>query len=138
MQPMTDARLVLTPKSELTEAQNAVIDARLAAPEHAWDSGPPNVWDSRQSPTLYAFFRKEDGAFVGLAEASGPSYFVSAGWWIDSKFRGQGYGGELVDLLAAHLKANGFTGVGRFPITTFQGAHDAASIAMAERFKAHF
>lgn len=128
----------MLPKTDLSAAQTAVIEERIAAPEHAHDQGPLRVWNTYQPSTLYAFFRKEDGAPVGVAEASGPSYLVSAGWWIDAKFRGQGYGGELVDLLAAHLKAKGFTGVGRFPITTFQGAHDAASIAMAERFKRHF
>ncbi len=131
-------RLVLIPKSELTEAQNRLVEARLAAPEHAHDASPKSVWNVYQPSTLYAFFREEDSALVGVAEASGPLHAVSAGWWIDSKFRGQKHGNELVDLLASHLKARGFTGVGRFPITGRERAHQEASIAMAARFKAHF
>lgn len=138
MQPMTDQRLVLIPKPDLSDAQLRLVDARLAAPEHAHDLGPPTVWNTYQPSTLYAFFHREDGAPAGLVEASGPSRAISPGWWIDSKYRECGYGRELVDLLAAHLKSKGVTGVGRIPITTFQGAYDDASTAMAKRFKAHF
>ena len=138
VQPMTARRLLLMPKPELSDAQNRLINARLAAPEHAHDEGPPRVWNTYQASTLYAFFREEDGALVGLVEASGPSRAISPGWWIDSKYRGCGYWRELIDLLAEHLKSKGVTGVGRIPITTYQGAHDDASIAMAKHFKAHF
>jgi RimJ/RimL family protein N-acetyltransferase len=138
---MTDPRLVLIPKPELSDAQIRLIDARVAAPEHQHDGGPLGSWRqfsaSNQLATLYAFLRKEDGVPIGIVEASGLPITTPA-WWIDSKFRGRGYWRELVDLLAAHLKSKGVTGVGRMPIITYQGAHDEASIAMAKRFKAHF
>lgn len=135
-------RLVIIPKPELSDAQNRLIDARLAAPEHAHDEGPPRVWNlyaaPNQAATLYAFFHREDGAPVGVVEASGPSRAINPGWWIDSKYRGQKYGNELVDLLAEHLKSKGVTGVGHIAVTTYQGAHDEASFALKRRFKAHF
>lgn len=138
---MARTRLVLIPKPDLSEAQISLIDARLAAPEHEHDEGPPGVWRRFEAPnqvaTLYAFFHKTDGVPVGIAESSGMP-ITTAGWWIDAQFRGQGYGNELVDLLAEHRKSMGVTGVGRMPITTHHGAHAEASSAMAKRFKAHF
>ncbi len=135
---MSQNRLVIIPKSELSDAQNHLVNKRLAAPEHERDEGPPGVWNTYQAATLYAFFHEQDGAPVGIAEASGPPYLTTPAWWIDSKYRGQNYGSELVDLLAEHLKSKGVTSVGRIPITTYQGVYNDASGAMAERFKAHF
>lgn len=138
---MSDPRLVLIPKPGLSAAQIRAVDDRIDAPEHANDQGPLDAWRRFSAPnqvaTLYAFFHKKDGVPVAVVEASGMPVATPA-WWIDSKFRRRGYWRELVDLLAEHLKSKGVTGVGRIPITTYQGAHDEASIAMAKRFKAHF
>ena len=73
---------------------------------------------------------------VAIAEASG--HPASPGWWIDSKYRGQGLGNELVDLLAEHLKAEGVTNIGRIPIDTHLGSYNTASSKLVQRLRRHF
>ena len=87
---------------------------------------------------LYAFVHIDSDEVVGISEASGPPDGTVAGWWIDSRFRGKGYGAELVDLLAAHLKAKGVRGIGLIPIDTYRGEYHEQSSRLARRFKAHF
>ncbi|MFN0317648.1 MAG: GNAT family N-acetyltransferase [Burkholderiales bacterium] len=129
-------RLDIITKQQLTERQALHLNERLAAPEHANDSGPCRVWSTYQF-ALYAFIHKETGLPIAIAEASGRPVAVP-GWWIDSKFRGMGYGNELVDLLAAKLKSEGVTGIGRILIDTYNGHYNAQSSRLAKRIRAHF
>lgn len=129
--------VVIVPKSQLSTSQAKWIGDRLAAPEHADDSGPPKVWNAYQHG-LYAVIESESNKPVGLVEASGAKECVSPGWWLDSSFRGKGYGSKLVDALAVYLKAEGYTGVGRITIQTKGAIYDQASRALAKRFRAHF
>jgi RimJ/RimL family protein N-acetyltransferase len=94
------------------------------------------VWHTYQC-ALYAFIEKDTGLPIAIAEASGRPVAVP-GWWIDTQFRGMGYGNELVDLLAARLKAEGVTGIGRIPIDTHRGNYNEQSTRLAERIRAHF
>jgi GNAT superfamily N-acetyltransferase len=112
------------------------VDRWLSAPEHANDGGPPRVWNTYSSG-LFAFIDPDSGTPVGIAEASGYP-IVSPGWWIDSLFRGKGYGSELVDVLASYLKAQGCTQVGRISIQTHLGKFDEQSSRLAQRFRSHF
>lgn len=123
-------------KQELTEHQAQHLVERLSAPEHANDSGPCRVWNTYQSG-LYAFIHKDTGLPIAISEASGRPIAVP-GWWIDSNFRNKGFGNELVDLLAARLKAEGVTGVGRIPIDTHNGEYHEQSMRLARRMRAHF
>ena len=64
---------------------------------------------------------------VGLVEASGPKDAVNPGWWIDSKYRGQGIGGILATELAIYLRELGYYDVENISIQTYQGTYDQAS-----------
>ena len=63
---------------------------------------------------------------------------VKPGWWVDSAYRGQGYGGEVVDLLAATLKARGVTRIGWILIATHKREYDAQSGKLVRRLRRHF
>ena len=129
-------RLTIILKSELSEVQARHLSGRLAAPEHQHDNGPAQVWHIYQAG-LYAFIHKVSMLPIAIAEASGcPS--VSPGWWIDSTFRRQGYGNELVDLLAEYLKAQGVTSVRPILIDPYQNVYDEQSAKLAKRFRTHF
>ena len=123
-------------KTALSAAQLKLIAERLSLPEHKNDLGPSKVW-SVYSSGLFAYFEATSGRLVALVEASG-SNNVQPGWWIDSAFRGQGYGGKVVDLLAEHLKARGVTSIGSMAITTHQQQFDQQSSKLAQRLRRHF
>ena len=128
-------RLAIVSKSQLTEGQSQYLSGRLVAPEHANDNGAIRAWSSRQG--LYAFICKQTNVPVGIAEASGGP-IRSPGWWIDSQFRGQGFGYELIDLLAEQLKSEGVTAIGPITIDTYLGLHHEASSKLAQRLRRHF
>ena len=129
--------LSIVAKHDLSAEQVAHIESRLLAPEHVSDAGPPRVWHIYQHG-LYAVVLQPSNMPIGLVEASGDKDCVSPGWWLDKNFRGKGYGSKLVDALADHLKAQGFTGAGRIEIQTTNHAYDAASKELAKRFQKHF
>ena len=129
-------RLDIVLKAKLTERQAHHLNERLLAPEHRNDSGPCRVWNTYQF-SLYAFVEKETTLSIGIAEASGRP-IATAGWWIDSKYRGKGYGNELVDLLAAQLKSEGVTGIDKIPIDTHLGTYHKQSSRLAQRIRRHF
>ena len=60
------------------------------------------------SQWLYAVMEVSTGTIIGLVEASGPKNGVNPGWWIDSSYRGKGYGKALVCALATYLKDQGY------------------------------
>lgn len=126
-------RLFLKPKPELTLQQQQSVIARLSAPAHEKDNGPIRVWNT-YSHGLYAFFRILDREFIGIAESSGTP-LTTAGWWIDSRFRGEGYGNDLVDLLADTRRSEGVSGVTNSPIDSHLGQYAAASGRLMERFR---
>ena len=130
-------RLVIVLKSQLLKDQMFHLERRLAEPAHANDRGPISGWHLYQMG-LYAFIHQESNLPIAIASASGPTFAVVPAWWVDSKCRNQGYGSELVDLLAAQLKQEGYTGVGKIVIDTYRGDYLDASTKLAERFKAHF
>ncbi len=123
-------------KTGLSPSQLKLVEDRLSLPDHRDDLGPPKIWNHYPSG-LFAFFEATSGQLVALVEASGFND-VKPGWWIDSSFRGQGYGGKVVDLLAEHLKARGVTRIGSMAITTHQQIFDKQSIKLAERLRRHF
>ena len=122
-------RLRLLPKIQLSPDQLQYLDKRLAAPEHCNDRGPIQIWHTYQS-FLYAFVHNDLNVPIAISEASGrPS--ATPGWWIDHKFRGQGYGNELVDLLAVYLASDGVTKIGLIPIDTYNGQYHEQSCNLA-------
>lgn len=128
--------LTMIEKSALTPAQQRLVETRLDLPEHEHDMGPPKVWKDFHSGML-AYFQGTSGRLVALVEASGDDY-VQPGWWIDTDFRSKGYGNQVIDMLADHLKSRGVKHIGPMAITTFQGQHDAASSRLAQRLRKHF
>ena len=59
-------------------------------------------------------------------------------WWVDSAFRGQGYGADVIDLLATELKARGVKRIGRITIATHKGEFDTQSARLVRRLRDHF
>lgn len=132
-------RVAIVPAAALSAAQHAALDARVAAPEHAHDRGACLFWNRESAlPKLFVAVLADTGAAIGIAHVDGPLHHVHPAWWLDSAWRGQGVGTEMVDALASLLKAGGYTGVGRITIDSFRGEHDAASAALARRLAAHF
>ena len=129
-------RLVIVPKKELSDEQRRYLEERLAAPEHRNDKGPPQVWNKYQD-FLYAFVHKELTLPIAIAEASGRP-LASPGWWVDSKFRGRGYGNEVVDLLAEFLKTDGVTDIGAIQIESYCNEYDEQSTRLARRIRSRF
>lgn len=128
--------LVMLEKEALSAAQQAMIKERLALPVHLDDEGPSRVWHT-ESPNLYAFFQIASGRLVALVTASGVEE-ARPGWWVDSEFRGRGYGAQVVDLLAERLKARGVTRIGWILIATRQQRYDQQSGKMVRRLRRHF
>lgn len=123
-------------KAALSSAQSKLIQERLSLPEHRNDLGPPQVWATYVSG-LFALFEETSGRLVALVEASGLND-VKPGWWIDSAFRGRGYGKKVIDILAQHLKARGVTRIGPMAITTYQQQYDKQSSKLAQRLRSYF
>ncbi|MCF6254989.1 MAG: GNAT family N-acetyltransferase [Gammaproteobacteria bacterium] len=123
-------------KSVLSPAQSKLIQERLSLSEHRNDLGPPQVWAAYESG-LFALFEETSGRLVALVEASGLND-VQPGWWIDSAFRGRGYGKKVIDILAQHLKARGVTRIGPIAITTHQQQYDKQSSKLAQRLRSYF
>jgi RimJ/RimL family protein N-acetyltransferase len=130
------ARLVIVPKNELSAEQSRYLEQRLAAPEHRNDRGPPQVWSKRRQH-LYAFVHKESNLPIAIADAPGRP-LASPSWWVDSKYRGQGYGNEVVDLLADSLKKEGVTDIGAIQIESYCNEYDEQSTRLARRIRSHF
>jgi RimJ/RimL family protein N-acetyltransferase len=125
--------LVMIPKESLTPAQLAVVAERLALPVHAHDEGPSRAWATYKSG-LYAFFDDANGRLIALVEY-GAGASVRPSWWIDHEFRGQGYGNQVVELLARHLLANGVTHIGWVLIASHKQQYDAQSAKLAQRLR---
>lgn len=133
------ARIRITQKENLTPEQVQHLEWRLSQPEHQFDCGPPEIWDaSGHEAQLFVALLVGNGEPVGLAYRAGSSDNVEAGWWIDSKFRGKGYGSELIDRLIEQLLRESVTGIGEIAIKTFRGEYDVASQRMATRLKLGF
>ena len=124
-------------KDALSPAQLAVIEERLSLPIHLNDEGPSRAWRTYDPAGLFAFLDTASGALVALAEAAGGDG-VKPGWWVDSAFRGQGYGAEVVDLIAANLKARGVTRIGWILIATRNQEYDKQSGKLVRRLRQHF
>jgi RimJ/RimL family protein N-acetyltransferase len=129
-------RLVIVPKNELSDEQRRYLKERLAAPEHRNDKGPAHVWNTSRA-FLYAFIDKELNLPIAIAEASGRPLATPA-WWVDSKFRSQGYGNEVVDLLAEFLKTDGVTDIGAIQIESYCNEYDEQSTRLARRIRSRF
>ena len=128
--------LVAYDKSALSPAQAQLVLKRLSLKLHKNDLGPPVVWNTYTNG-LFAFFDQDSQRLVALVEASGQDA-VRPGWWVDSAFRGKGYGNEVIDLLAALLKSRGVTSIGPIAITTHQQEYDVPSTKLAKRLRKHF
>lgn len=125
--------LTMHAKDDLTTAQLATIAERLALPIHAQDEGPSRAWHHYKSG-LYAFFEQEGGRLIGLVE-HGAGTSVRPSWWIDHEFRGQGYGNQMMELLARHLLAHGVTHIGWVLIASHNQQYDAQSTKLAKRLR---
>lgn len=125
--------LVMYPKDALSPAQLATVAERLALPVHQHDEGPSRAWASYKSG-LYAFFDERSGRLIALVEY-GEGSSVRPSWWIDHEFRGQGYGNQVMELLARHLLAHGVTHIGWVLIASHKQQYDAQSTKLAQRLR---
>jgi acyl-coenzyme A thioesterase PaaI-like protein len=130
-------RLRLIQKEELTPEQLRKLDERLQySIKLDGECGPVRAWHT-YTRYLYAFIHIQDEMVIAIAEASGrPS--SSPGWWIDPHYRGQGYGNELVDLLAENLRTDGVTKIMPISIQTPDGKYDTQSRLLVDRLRGHF
>lgn len=120
-------------KQDLNQDQINHINERISEECHKNDIGPCTCWNTYANG-MYAAIEKDSHEIVALIEASGPSHAVNPGWWVDSIFRGKGYGNVVVIELARYLKKQGYYGVGEIRIQTFQHEYDRASQKLKEVF----
>lgn len=131
-------RVALVKKQNLGGARLSYLTARLFASEHELDISQRPVWHLESyTPNLYAVVLKDSGLPIGIIYAAGPKTAIDASWWIDSKYRGQGYAAEAIDTLADYLKENGATGIGNILIAAY-GENHAASSKLVKRLKGLF
>lgn len=130
-------RIRLARKEDLLPKQLATLAKMLSdSVAREGECGPVRAWGAYKK-YLYAFLEEGTEQPIAIAEASGRP--VSApGWWIDRCYRGKGYGYELVDLLATHLKSDGVTTIGKILIQTQGGAYDERSRKLEQRLRMHF
>lgn len=132
-------RVSVVPAGDLSAAQLAAIGARVDAPEHGHDRGGCLFWHREAAfAKLFVAVLAPTGQPIGIVHVDGPLHHVHPAWWLDSGFRGQGLGAEMIAALAAVLKAGGYTGVGRIAIDSFGGEYDRASASLVRRLTAQF
>jgi len=133
----SDMRLSLVCKNNLSPKQLAQLQMRIQNCIHLeGECGPVKAWHAYKQ-YLYAFVLLDSKTPIAIAEASGRP--VSApGWWIDPDYRGQGYGNELIELLALHMQKDGVTGIGSIPIQTPNGKYDEQSRRLVVRLRSYF
>lgn len=130
------ARIRIVEKLSLTSDQLQHLEWRLSLPEHQFDCGPRSVWETKgYQPHLFAAILLATAEPIGIVYRAGLPNEINAAWWIDSKYRGKGYGSEMVDLLAKQLLEEGVTGVGDIVNNTFRGEYDQASQRLLSRLK---
>jgi len=135
--------LTLIPRPALSESQQRHLEARLRAPEHRGDKGPPTVWHStyRENGFLVFSIPQEAGAPnlpIGIVHESGRP-LAAVGWWIDFQFRGQGYGSQMACLLGPYLKCQGVKGLSpNHRIDTFNDLYDKASSCLTKKLREFF
>ena len=94
-------RLQIVDKHHLNPEQLQHLEWRLSLPEHKFDCGPGSVWGSTgYQPNLFAATLVASGEPIGVVYRAGLPNEINASWWIDSKYRGKGYGSEMIDRLA--------------------------------------
>lgn len=128
-------RIVL--KEKLTSTQLDELHRRIEdCVGYEEECGPIKAWRVFNR-NLYAFVLLDANTPIAIAEASGRPV-CAPGWWIAPEYRGQGYGNELVDLLAQQLLADGVTKIGPILIQTPQGQFDEQSRRLVQRLRSHF
>ncbi len=131
----------IVPKARVDNIVLAIISQRIAAPEHANDSGACKSWsNSNLINYFYVVFAGVANAQVpiGVLYADGPLDRTVPSWWLDSQYRGKGFGSQAIDAFAEELRARGVTGLGAIPIDTFAGKYHEQSCALARRIRHHF
>ena len=130
-------RLRLVRKEDLTPLDLQRFDERLQASVRLEGGcGPVQAWYTYRR-YLYGFVSVVDQQSIAIAEASGRPE-SSPGWWVDPACRSMGYGYELVDLLAEHLRSDGVTSIGRILIQTPGHKYDTQSSKLVVRLRGYF
>lgn len=127
----------IIPKTELPKDKADDMQKRVEAPEHNHDRGPCTVWNDPGAQTnLFVAVDARTNTPIGILHRGGEKNNISAGWWMDSSFRGKGYGTAMVSEFARMLKKKeGVTGVSPILIDSFQGQYNEQSAKLATRFK---
>ncbi len=128
-------QISLVPKLELGPELLGALTARIFASEHETDTGPRTVWHHPgYQDKFYAILLTEPRVAIGTIYVAGTSDHTDVAWWIDSLYRGKGYGRAAVEVLAAMLKVQGVRRIGPLPI---MGDYEA-SRRLAKQLKSHF
>lgn len=120
-------KITLIEKEKLSKTHSPYIADRLRDPTHSDDAGPAIVWNT-YFLGMYAVIDIGLDLAIGLIEASGDK--PAPGWWVDSRFRNQGYGKALVDVLAEHLVR---TGIKQLGVIRVQGNSQEYSRRLVDR-----
>lgn len=129
---MTRVRIV--PKEELSTEQLQQLNDSLSNPIHSADGGMPVVWVGQSCNGRFAIIDEETNFAVGAVECSSPLHEAAPSWWVDSRFREQGFGYAMVDALVPFLKERGYSGIGHIRVQTRNGLYDEASRKLVHRF----
>ena len=135
----TSGRVYVVPRSAVSAEATAYLAERFAVIEHQFDCGPLRVWQSAgYFPNLFVVFDVASDMPIGALYRAGLPDSIDAAWWIDSLYRGRGYGVEMIDAFVLMLKSEGVTKIGPIRVDTYNDEYDIASRCLVDRLKAHF
>ena len=128
-------RVIIVPKSELSEKELREIAPRIAAAESPPEVSPRCFWDLESyEPRYYAVLEATSRDFMGTVycRIEPPTAFDIA-YWLEASQRGKGYWRDLADAVADYLIEQGVTAL---DLISFRGSHEGASRRIADRIAA--
>ena len=132
-------RVRIIRKADLSDGQTQSLRSRVQLDKHEFDSGPCAVWDNPPyKGNIFIALESATDDPIGILYRGCPNDALDVGWWLDSSFRGAGYGSEMIDRFASILKGEGVTRIGPITVDTYKGLYNEASAKLVRRLKAHF
>lgn len=128
-------RIDLIAKPDLSATQLAHIEQRLEVAERTNEASQKRVWHVYPPEQFFVPVLRETQEAIGVLFASFPNGAIDASWWIDAPYRHRRYGNEAVRLLAAVLRARGYTKVATISVTSSDAGHHKASRRLIDLFR---